>query len=510
MSASFTLINLREPSRTMMLGNNEDIAINSFLIKVYDVISECKYHGINPRDNDIQHIKLIHYDENMPLNEFYFSISRMALVDDFNNTVSIRSQSGLYQLNQIAKKVSSSNEIFVQYNNKFNPSNFEYVDNEPNKNDKINKKSRKPINKLMSTLANNTNNDIDIDAITRNQLIPEITDTETQVNRLKNKHPKDWKKNKNDDESSDFTTEEEESFESYENSDAESIFDPDKLDDNDLEDLDPEELERLYEESQQIVNQKENELRNKKETLESKMKNYGRYVDRINDEKRMIRIIEEKEEQRKRIFDADKTVYYKVTKQLDEGIITQKEIPIFFKHKYPIFRYMDESSLLEDENEYKIYLLLFNEVNNKDNDMKTNDKSKLINTYQQNYIDSDEKQSMNDIYEKHKSIIINFSNYHHNYFSSTIKSYEEIIAEVSDDTEEDDEETINVNNDIENNKSEDDESDDDDESDESDDQSSYITSESESIDKMEIINEENEESDDESEENEKNGENDEN
>lgn len=445
MTQTFALVNLRNPTKINFLLDGKECAFSNFLSKILDNVVDLKYIGSQVTDESLHHLRLVAYKNNLPINEYHFSVSRMGIVDSFSNNFSLDSPEYYYQLNQI--NLMLNNEMV---NNKITVSQAKLPNTNTVKSSKVEKhnnkelQSLKPtknqIEKLTSMMSKFKKNTIQIKKPDESLQIPEMTDTEEQNARLKGKYTKEWK---NNDGVSDITTEEEtefndsddDSISEYDNSDKDSIFDPELLDDEDLENLDPELIDEMYNRTVSMFEEKNKELEEKKNSLEKQTKNYGRFIDKLNDEKRIIRVLEEKEEQRKRIFESDKSVYYKVFKQLEDGKITEKHIPIFFKEKYPIFKYMDEQSFLEDEKEYSIYLLLFNKINSKEEDKRIGDKVKSLNIFQQYYLDEDELADLNNVYEEHKDVIDNFVEFMKEHVASNIPSFDEAMADAESDDE---------------------------------------------------------------------------
>lgn len=438
MAQTFALVNLRNPTKINFLLDGDENAFSTFLSKISDTIMDLKYFGTEITNDSLCHLKLVSYRNNLPVNEYHFSVSRMGLVDSYGSNFAWDTLEYNYQLNQInlcLGKESLSNNLKNTKDEK-KVKQVKQVKQVKNTNP-----SKSQINKLTSMMSKFKSDVIQIKKPHENAEIPEMIDTEEENAKLRGEYDKNWK-NINDG-VSDITTDDynsdDDSISEYSNSDKESIFDPDLLDDEDLENLDPELIEEMYQRSISLYEEKNKELEEKKDSLEKQKKNYGRFIDKLNDEKRIIRVLEEKEEQRKRIFESDKSVYYKIFKQLEDGKTSEKHIPIFFKEKYPLFKYMDENSFLEDEKEYSIYLLLFNKLNSKDDDKKNKDKVKSLNIYQQYYLDEDELNDLQSIYKENKEVIDNVSEYIKSQVTSTIPSFEEAMANAESDNESDNE-----------------------------------------------------------------------
>lgn len=82
------------------------------------------------------------------------------------------------------------------------------------------------------------------------------------------------------------------------------------------------------------------------------------------------KLLEEKNNEKKRIFASDLSVYKKIKNDLENKTIN--EIPPLFLDKYFIFKLLDEDNLLNSENNYLLFLAMYESDNNSDNE-KNND-----------------------------------------------------------------------------------------------------------------------------------------
>lgn len=79
----------------------------------------------------------------------------------------------------------------------------------------------------------------------------------------------------------------------------------------------------------------------------------------IRGNKMLERIRQEKEKEKKRIFDADKFTYNKMKSDIMENKLLEENISILFKQKYYIIKFMDENNHLDADYDFKLFTELF-------------------------------------------------------------------------------------------------------------------------------------------------------
>lgn len=131
------------------------------------------------------------------------------------------------------------------------------------------------------------------------------------------------------------------------------------------------------------------------------------YESEIKGEKMKERLKKDNEQQQKRIFESDKNSYNLMKKDIEQGKLNEDKISVFFKQKYPIFKFMEENNDLDSENDFEIYNELFNDLygsdtdddNDNDND-DDNDKKNQYIPHNYHYMSEKDK-------EKYKCFIDN-------------------------------------------------------------------------------------------------------
>lgn len=123
------------------------------------------------------------------------------------------------------------------------------------------------------------------------------------------------------------------------------------------------EIERELIKLQEMKEFQEKEMEKFSKDHEKDVANLSKYISKINDEKRWIRKEKEREEERRRVFEADKGVYYRMKQEIREGKRDEDNVPFLFAQKYPIFSFMDEKDLLNDEeDQYELYVGFYEEL----------------------------------------------------------------------------------------------------------------------------------------------------
>lgn len=83
---------------------------------------------------------------------------------------------------------------------------------------------------------------------------------------------------------------------------------------------------------------------------------------KLGDKRRELRKEVEREEERRRVFQADKQAYKKMKQHISEKKLEEANISELFINKYPIFKFMDGNNLLDTPNDYIVYSSLYNEM----------------------------------------------------------------------------------------------------------------------------------------------------
>lgn len=120
------------------------------------------------------------------------------------------------------------------------------------------------------------------------------------------------------------------------------------------------EIEANIEQLKALKRQLEENLIDVKRSIEIDTDNLANYECNLRFERQQAKKEQEKYEQSVRIYEADINVYRKIKQKIDEGKITEEDVPILFEAKYPIYKFMDAENLLTDENGYTIFTVLYN------------------------------------------------------------------------------------------------------------------------------------------------------
>lgn len=206
-------------------------------------------------------------------------------------------------------------------------------------------------------------------------------------------------------------------------------IDTESVQDEEIEDMTQEELDQLrkkMEVMEELCNRKKQELEDIKEKLEADTSNLVDYRTDLDDRKRQLRVQEEKDKERRRVFDHDVRLYYRIKGELKNEVI--ESVPPLFEKKYPILKFMDEKELLfEDDSEsYDTYLVLYNETYPEK--PVEYDGSGYV-PHNINYLSPEERVKYENI--KNKNFVSEFVSNHANVDEPKRKSYEEIIDELS-------------------------------------------------------------------------------
>ena len=112
-----------------------------------------------------------------------------------------------------------------------------------------------------------------------------------------------------------------------------------------------------------------------KESLHNEIHKRSKLIDPLvviekNKIKNREKLLEEKNNEKKRIFTSDLSVYKKIKNDLENDIIN--EIPPLFLDKYFIFKLLDEDNLLNSDNNYLLFMAMYESDNNSDDEKKKN------------------------------------------------------------------------------------------------------------------------------------------
>ena len=159
----------------------------------------------------------------------------------------------------------------------------------------------------------------------------------------------------------------------------------------------------------ELETNKQHEIK-KMETIETIHKNavdeYAVMANDLGDDKRELKQLREREEESWNIFESDKNIYKKMKQQIENGKLSENNIPELFSHKYPILKFLDEEQILDTEDDYFTFIEMYDEVYNKSKAEKNNQKKyyKSTKKYEsldkilaETYDDDDENEDPEDI-----------------------------------------------------------------------------------------------------------------
>ena len=187
----------------------------------------------------------------------------------------------------------------------------------------------------------------------------------------------------------------------------------------------------------ETMNQLKNTITEVKKTEEK----YVELMADISDQKKEIERIKNREVERKRIFVADKGVYKRFKFSIAQKTMTPDSIPYQFCAKFPIFDYMEKNKLLNKQDEYEIYILLFQKFNPKSSSAGF---KKAFVPHDINLLRDDEKYLYADAEKKKAAVITDFVN---NVCKKKFLSSAEILASLSESETEIEFELTNDDND---------------------------------------------------------------
>lgn len=130
----------------------------------------------------------------------------------------------------------------------------------------------------------------------------------------------------------------------------------------DDEDTKGDELLKMMNELKDKRNKEIERLELLKANIDDKDKQLSKDANKLGDEKRVYQKNKEKEDENKNIFKADKKSYYMLKQDIEDGKVSENNMSILFKNKYPIFKFMECKGLLDNDDEYVQYVSIYNEL----------------------------------------------------------------------------------------------------------------------------------------------------
>lgn len=120
------------------------------------------------------------------------------------------------------------------------------------------------------------------------------------------------------------------------------------IDENPNKKLSLEELQLKIKQLEEEENKNNEKLEEIKEVYENKEDAFNEKKEEFDEEKKNFEREKEYFYQLKNKLEADKRVYFIIKEQLELGELTEESIPILFIDKYPIFKYLNDNKLIND------------------------------------------------------------------------------------------------------------------------------------------------------------------
>jgi hypothetical protein len=142
--------------------------------------------------------------------------------------------------------------------------------------------------------------------------------------------------------------------------------------DNMLNDELDNELDNIEKQMMELLELKEKEEKKLQELAEEQNKQNNTYADELcelNSLKIKERLAKENEEQRLNEFNASKNSYKYIETDIKKGKLSENNIPVLFKRKYPILKFMDLNGHLDTDNDYELYCELYSNMYDDEEDV---------------------------------------------------------------------------------------------------------------------------------------------
>lgn len=145
------------------------------------------------------------------------------------------------------------------------------------------------------------------------------------------------------------------------------------------------------------------------------MENFSKFCNNLGDKRRELRKNMERETGRRNRFEANKEAYRKMKQHIADGKLTEDKISELFIDEYPIYKFMDEKSLLDTSDDYITFLNIYNELYNKnepENSENSENKNKAYVPHNINYLNEEEQEKYKHVQENNTDLISEFVNNH--------------------------------------------------------------------------------------------------
>jgi hypothetical protein len=139
-------------------------------------------------------------------------------------------------------------------------------------------------------------------------------------------------------------------------------------------DVDDDELQEFYQTMVRESKEQDEKIKFLKEELEEDEENYADYRYELNSKLNDIKYDKEKQEDMKSRFESEKNfTYVNIRNDVESGKLLIENIPSMFAKQYPVYKFMDNRDLLNDDHAYDIYQDLYKSMYDEDSDTDDND-----------------------------------------------------------------------------------------------------------------------------------------
>ena len=174
-------------------------------------------------------------------------------------------------------------------------------------------------------------------------------------------------------------------------------------------------LEEEINNLQKIKTQGNEKIHELRDVQDSQLEDLVNYSCDMNYEKKKLFIEKDREQERRRMFNADKKAYLLMKGDIENGKLDPKKISPLFSDKYPIFEFMDERDMLTeifdemDRDQVGKDYFIYSQLTIKENpSMKSKDADYIPHNY--NYLNDEEREKFASSIDKNQDVIEEFMN----------------------------------------------------------------------------------------------------
>lgn len=221
--------------------------------------------------------------------------------------------------------------------------------------------------------------------------------------------------------------------------------DDDSDDDSDLDEIDEEVLKRTIDELKKAKNAELDKIKQLEKIKDEVKDEFTNVCNEVGDIKRELRKTEEKYEELKARFYANKAAYLKMKDDISKNKFSEEKIPDFFAQHYVIYKFMDQKNLLDSADEYMTFLNIYDSYCNKEKNNDDDQKKSSYVPHNVHYLNDDAQQKYANNKIQNKNMIEEFLNKYKP--KKEIPSMEDVLKSIDDDTINEDTEDDNLIND---------------------------------------------------------------